>query len=139
MNFLTSLDKLFILGRRQLKTLIPVWYTAFCTSDKWTEGRYRSEQCLVLIECTTELDLNIFIFLTIKSNKKIMCCECRGRIVTAVRARRWQNLALFPAEARFLSNVYWTVHHCNSWRMKDQLDVTCYFISLIMCSTCFGH
>ena len=37
------------------------------------------------------------------------------------------------------SNVYWTVHHCNSWRMKDQLDVTCYFISLIMRSTCFGH
>ena len=37
------------------------------------------------------------------------------------------------------SNVYWTVHHCNSWRMKDQLDVTCYIISLLMCSTCFGH
>ena len=37
------------------------------------------------------------------------------------------------------SNVYWTVHHCNSWRMKNQLDVTCYFISLIMRSTCFGH
>ena len=36
-------------------------------------------------------------------------------------------------------NVYWTVHHCNSWRMKDQLDATCYFISLLMCSTCFGH
>jgi hypothetical protein len=31
------------------------------------------------------------------------------------------------------------VHHCNSWRIKDQLDVTCYFISLLMCSTCFGH
>jgi len=27
----------------------------------------------------------------------------------------------------------------DSWRMKDQLDVTCYFISLRMCSTCFGH
>ena len=39
----------------------------------------------------------------------------------------------------FISNIYWTVHHCNSWRMKDQLDVTCYFISLLMCSTCFGH
>ena len=25
------------------------------------------------------------------------------------------------------------------WWMKDQLDITCYFISLIMCSTCFGH
>jgi len=29
--------------------------------------------------------------------------------------------------------------HCCSWQMKDKLDVTCYFISLIMCSTCFGH
>ena len=36
------------------------------------------------------------------------------------------------------SNVYWTVHHCNSWRMKDQLDVTCCFISILMCSACFG-
>jgi len=37
------------------------------------------------------------------------------------------------------SYVYWTVHHCDSWRIKDQLDVTCYFISRLMCSTCFGH
>jgi len=37
------------------------------------------------------------------------------------------------------SYVYWTVHHCESWRIKDQLDVTCYFISLLMGSTCFGH
>ena len=27
----------------------------------------------------------------------------------------------------------------NSWRIKDHLDVTCYFISLLMCSTCFRH
>ena len=35
-------------------------------------------------------------------------------------------------EVRILeeSNVYWTVHHCNSWGMKTQLDITCYFISL---------
>ena len=38
-----------------------------------------------------------------------------------------------------VSNVYWTVHHCNGRRTEDQLDVTCYFISLPMCSTCFGH
>jgi len=31
------------------------------------------------------------------------------------------------------------VHHCDSLRIKDQLDTTCYFISLLMCSTCFGH
>ena len=28
---------------------------------------------------------------------------------------------------------------CFSWRIKDQLDVTFYFISLLMYSTCFGH
>ena len=27
----------------------------------------------------------------------------------------------------------------NSWRMKDHLDVICYFISLLMCSKCFEH
>ena len=26
-----------------------------------------------------------------------------------------------------------------SWRIEDQLDVTCYFILHFMCSTCFGH
>jgi hypothetical protein len=30
-------------------------------------------------------------------------------------------------------------HKSNTWRIKDLLDVTCYFISLLMCSTCFGH
>ena len=37
------------------------------------------------------------------------------------------------------SYVYWTVHLCDSWRVNDQLDLTCYLISLLMCSTCFGH
>jgi len=26
-----------------------------------------------------------------------------------------------------------------SWRIKDQLAVTCDFVSLLMCSTCFGY
>ena len=32
------------------------------------------------------------------------------------------------------SNVYWTVHHCNNWRMKDQLDVTCFFFFHFLCA-----
>ena len=32
------------------------------------------------------------------------------------------------------SNVYWTVHHCNSWRMKNQLDVTCYILFHLLCA-----
>jgi len=35
----------------------------------------------------------------------------------------------------FNSVGYWLC----CWRIKDQLDVTFYFISLLMCSTCFGH
>ena len=31
------------------------------------------------------------------------------------------------------------MHHCGSWRIKDQLGVTCYCISLLMCSTYFRH
>ena len=26
------------------------------------------------------------------------------------------------------SYVYWTVHHCDSWRIRDQLYVTCYYV-----------
>jgi len=44
------------------------------------------------------------------------------------------NITIFFCE----SYVYWTVHHCGSWRIKDQLYVTCYFISLLKCSTCFA-
>jgi hypothetical protein len=51
----------------------------------------------------------------------------------------WYLIKLYFELKRTESNVYWTVHHCNSWRIKEQLDVTCYFISLLMCSTFFGH
>jgi len=64
-----------------------------------------------------------------------LCCVFVRRV--------WMQLS---ASYRFLSEallqesyVYRTVHHCDCWRIKDQLDVTCYFISLLMCSTCFGH
>ena len=39
----------------------------------------------------------------------------------------------------YASYVYRTMHHCDSWRIKDQLDVTCYFILRLMYSACFGH
>jgi len=30
----------------------------------------------------------------------------------------------------FWNFVYWTVHHLDSWIKRDQLDITCFFISL---------
>jgi len=37
------------------------------------------------------------------------------------------------------TDVYWTVHHCDNWRIKNQLDATYYFIVLLISSTCFWH
>ena len=36
-------------------------------------------------------------------------------------------------------DVYWTVHHCDNWRIKTQLDATWYFIVLLIGCTCFEH
>jgi len=33
----------------------------------------------------------------------------------------------------------WTMHHCDNWRIKNQLDATYYFIVRLIGSTCFGH
>ena len=62
-----------------------------------------------------------------------------NRIKYVAPVRKSQRIWLRDFQNATLSNVYWTVHHCNTLRMKDQLDVTCYFISLLKCSTCFGH
>jgi len=40
----------------------------------------------------------------------------------------WENpMTCTPHQ---ISYVYWTVHHLDSWIKRDQLDVTCFFISL---------
>ena len=39
----------------------------------------------------------------------------------------------------WVPNVYWTVHHCNSWGIKNQLDVTCCLYFTYICWTCFEH
>ena len=35
-------------------------------------------------------------------------------------------LVITKCETLSATNVYWIVHHCNSWGIKNQLDVTCY-------------
>jgi len=37
---------------------------------------------------------------------------------------------LVNIKTHILSYVYWTVHHLDSWVKRDQLDVTCFIISL---------
>ena len=37
---------------------------------------------------------------------------------------------ILSEELSWVSYVYWTLHHLDSWITTDQLDVTCFFISL---------
>ena len=55
-------------------------------------------------------------------------CECRCRNFCEKYVSPLSKRVFGKYEIR--NNLEFT-----SWRMKDQLDVTCYFISLIMCST----
>jgi len=38
----------------------------------------------------------------------------------------------------YMPDVYWTVHRCDNWRIKNQPDAI-YFIVLLIGSKCFGH
>ena len=78
----------------------------------------------------------------VSSNK---CCWCTYCTVQPVRhfthslrfvhtvccnftTQHWDCLFKVPR----WSYVYWTVHHLNSWITIDQLDVTCFIISLFI-------
>ena len=50
-----------------------------------------------------------------------------------------QTQFVFCTNENIKSDVYWTVHHCDNWRIKNKLDATCCFIVLLIDSTCFGH
>ena len=48
---------------------------------------------------------------------------CNGFVLPFTQ--KFQKVNSFP-----ISYVYWTVHGLDSWIKRDQLDVTCFFISL---------
>jgi len=59
-------------------------------------------------------------------------------LTRAVSALREDIYTFLSCLAHFLawnisdkSYVYWTVHHLDSWVKRDQLDVTCFIISLL--------
>ena len=70
-----------------------------------------------------------------------MCSFVRSHFANWIIMHRIENLKLHHnftfsilvhynsiiAKLKICPYIYWTVHHCDSWRIKDQLDVTCYF------------
>ena len=62
--------------------------------------------------------------------------DCRDKNVLWLKFLRTKSfrgenvLAEYKQRFLFFSYFYWTVHHLDSWVKRDQLDVTCFIISL---------
>ena len=77
---------------------------------------------------------------TNKLNRTVLCVISRSqlltffmplfRIVTAVKLLHVLRQRERERRKLIVSYVYWTVHHLDSWIKRDQLDVTCFIISL---------
>jgi len=85
-----------------------------------------------------ELSLSAHIYNTSDRNSFDKICRTHKKYLTR---NKCENVLLATKSHKlvFLCDVYWTVHHCDNWRIKNQLDATYYFIVLLTGSTCFGH
>jgi len=61
-----------------------------------------------------------------------------NQVLWDVSPRRLVNTSGYDVSEEFAS-IFMVKQWKDCWRIKDQLDVTCYFISLLMCWTYFGH
>jgi len=106
------------------------------TCNHQTTRRHTPEDSDLNIHCHERLNL---IPLPSSLGFLYLLCSNVGIYSSTSTQRCFFIHSVTATEIKRQSYVYWTVHHCDSWRIKDQLDVTCYFVSLLMCSTCFGH
>ena len=83
-----------------------------------------------------------------KKNKKQNIKKSNDKIRPSIFWKFWifyplESSSIFRDQLSFGAQHYfdlcWTVHHCDNWRIKNQLDATYYFIVLLIGSTCFGH
>ena len=44
----------------------------------------------------------------------------------------WDGIGELKKNWHLESDLNWTVHHCDNWRIENQLDATCYFIVLLL-------
>ena len=101
---------------------------------------------IVLLVCVCIADIFYFGTAALKAVTSLRFCQTKKKnrvfYVFCFWNAFWRRLG--PCS---LSLTYRNQHEVgdtqvctlNSWRMKAQLDVTCYFISLLMLSACFGH
>ena len=83
-------NKSWIVDGRWLKILIPQQNIPFWNTVKLAVDRCKSELYLVLILCTSELDLNRSLFLTTNSNKENIYWDWTSKIFNFLN-NSWQE------------------------------------------------
>ena len=72
----------------------------------------------------------------------ILCLRLFKRntiIISLIPTSRDENMSSLVNRMAMHKDILHLTKNISCWRMKDHLDVTWYFISLLMCSACFGH
>jgi len=67
-----------------------------------------------------------------KKNNSLWSCKYFEYLILPLY-RHFDNLCVCHGTTEFIpceSYVYWTMHHLDSWIKREQLDVTCFIISL---------
>jgi len=87
--------------------------------------------------CDEHMAVKLLTHLISKENRRIKAPESSW----IANITQWKQIfsVFSPTQKYIFFYVYWTVHYCDNWRIKNQLDATCYFIVLLIGSTWFGH
>jgi len=96
---------------------------------RWSLVQRNPTGSVCLIACDLEIS-------TVGSSRlQLVCCAIERKKHWIL----WLCMYICVCVCVCVSDVYWTMHHFNNWRIKNQLDATYYFIVLLIGSTCFGH
>jgi len=146
-----AIIRLYVAYRRLLHNQCIQWETRsrLQWSGTWTQliGWY---QYLLFIYYVLYYSLSLICLFTLLNGEVAGWCSvlpwlhCHGHVAVSQRSvKSWCVTSLgLQHESKVLAhsvgttslvnkflfffNVYWTVHHCDSWRIRDQLDVTGY-------------
>ena len=70
----------------------------------------------------------VFLFFFVLCTSGCMLSRVSELLQHKIQTTNWEMTVML--DFKIESYVYWTVHHLDSWIKRDQLDVTCFIISL---------
>ena len=106
------------------------FFVAFCP----TSTIYRPTWNCVSETASNKLSMCLLILQLLQhsSTAHLHCCRLQPHLLLIVYHQELPCRLLclrIPIRTSRFTYAYWTLHHCDSWRIRDQLDVTSYYVS----------